>query len=321
MHFTAGETFKTVDVPLTDDVYAEGNETFSVSLSNATGTTLGSPTSTTITITDNETTTGANPIDAADFFVHQHYIDFLNREPDPSGFSFWTNQITSCGSDAACIEVKRINVSAAFFLSIEFQETGYLVYRTYKAAYGNLPGAPVPVKLNEFLPDTQQIDQGVIVGSGAWQTQLENNKVAFMQDFVTRARFTAAYPTTLTPAQFVDMLFANAGVTPSAAETNAAVAEFAGAGNTSDTAARARALRRVAENATLKQQETNRAFVLMQYFGYLRRNPNDAPEPGLNFAGYNFWLGKLNQFNGNFVNAEMVKAFILSGEYRQRFGP
>jgi len=61
--------------------------------------------------------------------------------------------------------------------------------------------------------------------------------------------------------------------------------------------------------------------VLMQYFGYLRRNPNDAPEAGLDFTGYNFWLDKLNQFNGNFISAEMVKAFISSGEYRQRFGP
>ena len=67
--------------------------------------------------------------------------------------------------------------------------------------------------------------------------------------------------------------------------------------------------------------EFNRAFVLMQYFGYLRRNPNDAPEPGLNFDGYNFWLNKLNKFEGNFVNAEMVKAFIDSSEYRRRFGP
>ena len=97
--------------------------------------------------------------------------------------------------------------------------------------------------------------------------------------------------------------------------------EFAGAGNTTDTAARGRALRRVAENSLLNQQETNRAFVLMQYFGYLRRNPNDAPEAGLDFTGYNFWLDKLNQFNGNFISAEMVKAFISSGEYRQRFGP
>ncbi len=62
------------------------------------------------------------------------------------------------------------------------------------------------------------------------------------------------------------------------------------------------------------------AFVLMQYFGYLRRNPNDPPEPTLDFQGYNFWLNKLNQFNGDFRAAEMVKAFLVSTEYRQRFG-
>ncbi|HYY96490.1 MAG TPA: hypothetical protein VE713_18440, partial [Pyrinomonadaceae bacterium] len=68
------------------------------------------------------------------------------------------------------------------------------------------------------------------------------------------------------------------------------------------------------------RREGNRAFVLMEYFGYLRRNPNEAPEPTLDFQGYNFWLSKLNSFNGNFVQAEMVKAFITSIEYRQRFG-
>jgi hypothetical protein len=83
-------------------------------------------------------------------------------------------------------------------------------------------------------------------------------------------------------------------------------------------AARARALRRVAENATLAQQEFNRAFVLMQYFGYLRRNPNDPPDS--NFDGYHYWLNKLELFNGNYAQAEMVKAFLVSIEYRQRFG-
>jgi hypothetical protein len=145
--------------------------------------------------------------------------------------------------------------------------------------------------------------------------------VAYALDFVSRSRFTAAYPTTLTPAQFVDALFSNGAVTPSTTDRNAAINEFAGAGNTADVAARARALRRVAENSILNNQEKNRAFVLMQYFGYLRRNPNDPPEANLDFGGYNFWLGKLNEFNGNFVNAEMVKAFIVSGEYRHRFGP
>jgi hypothetical protein len=82
---------------------------------------------------------------------------------------------------------------------------------------------------------------------------------------------------------------------------------------------RAQVLRAVAEHANVVRREFNQAFVLMQYFGYLRRNPDDAPEPGLNFNGYNFWLGKLNEFNGNYINAEMVKAFITSDEYRNRF--
>jgi hypothetical protein len=264
----------------------------------------------------------ANSIDDPQFFVIQHYRDFLNREPDASGLAFWTNEITSCGTNAQCIQVKRINVSAAFFLSIEFRETGFLVYRFYKAAYDNLPGAPVPVTRNEFLPDTQQIGLDVVVGAPNWEAKLEANKQAFAAAFVTRSRFTSAYATSLTPAQFVDELYEKAGVTsPPSGERTAAINEFGGAGNTADTAARGRALRRVAENSTLGQQELNRAFVLMQYFGYLRRNPNDPPEIGLDFGGYNFWLNKLIEFNGNFVEAEMVKAFITSGEYRHRFGP
>ena len=320
LHFAANETSKPITIPIVDDAYAEGSENLIFTLNSPTGATLGTTTSATVTIIDNEATNGANPIDVSSFFVRQHYVDFLNREPDASGLSFWIGEIENCTPKPQCTEIKRINVSAAFFLSIEFQETGYLVYRMYKASYANVPATPVPVRLIEFLPDTQQIGQGVVVGVGNWQAQLEANKAAFAQAFVTRSRFITAYPTALVPAQFVDSVFSNAGVTPSTTDRNAAITEFGGAADTANTAARGRALRRVAENSILNQQETNKAFVLMQYFGYLRRNPNDAPEPGLNFNGYNFWLGKLNQFNGNFVNAEMVRAFIVSGEYRQRFG-
>ncbi len=260
-----------------------------------------------------------NAIDDTNTFVVQHYRDFLNREPDSSGLAFWDNQISSCGTDAGCTEVRRINTSAAFFLSIEFQESGYLIYRFYRSAFGNLPGAPVPLKLSDFLPDAQQIGQGVIVGQGSWQQQIENNKQIFATDFVQRSTFTSVYPTTMTPQVFVDTLFTTAGVIPSSSERSAAINEFGAATNTSDVAARGRALRRVAENTTLASQEFNRAFVLMQYFGYLRRNPNDAPDG--NFDGYNFWLNKLTQFNGNYIQAEMVKAFLLSTEYRRRFGP
>jgi hypothetical protein len=262
---------------------------------------------------------GVNPLDDAQFFVRQHYQDFLNREPDADGLAFWTNEITSCGNDQQCIDVKRINVSAAYFLSIEFQQTGYLVYRFYKASYGNALDAPVPVRLNEFLPDTKEIGQGLVVNQSGWEQLLESNKQTFATEFVQRSRFVSAYPTSMSSEQFVDALFANAGVTPSASERTAAINEFSFGATTNDVAARTRALRRVAENSTLAQQEFNRAFVLMQYFGYLRRNPNDAPDA--NFAGYTFWLNKLDSFNGDFAQAEMVKAFINSAEYRQRFGP
>jgi hypothetical protein len=254
--------------------------------------------------------------DSADF-VTQHYRDFLGREPDAGGLAFWTNEIESCGADAQCRELKRVNTSAAFFLSIEFQETGYLIYKTYKAAFGNMPGAPVPLTLGEFLPDKQEISDGVIIGQPGAGAVLEQNKADYFDAFVRRARFTSTYPATLTPEQYVDSLSANTGGALTAVERQAAINEFGGAATIADAGARARALRRVAENAEFTRLERNRAFVLMQYFGYLRRNPNDAPDS--NFGGYQFWLNKLEQFNGNFVEAEMVKAFITSLEYLRRF--
>jgi hypothetical protein len=329
VQFAAGETSKTFSIPIIDDSYAEGNETFTVSLNNASGASLGTPSTATVMIVDNDIVTGPNPVDQSTFYVPQHYLDFLNREPDTSGLNFWVNNIESCGADANCRAVKRIDTSAAFFLSIEFQQTGYLVERIYKAAYGDASGTstlggahqlPVPIiRLNEFLSDTQEIGQGVVVLQPGWEQVLENNKQAFTGEFVQRSRFTAAFPTSMSPAQFVDALFTNAGVTPAAMDRTIAINEFAGATDTSNVTARSRALRDVAENSTLNQQEFNRAFVLMQYFGYLRRNPNDPQDT--DFTGYDFWLTKLNQFNGNFINAEMVKAFINSIEYRQRFGP
>jgi len=123
-----------------DDSYAEGNESFTFYVEQSNAATLGSPAAATITITDNETVNGTNPIDTASFFVRQHYLDFLNRQPDQAGLDFWVGNFTPCGTDPQCIEVRRINVSAAFFLSIEFQQTGYLVERIYKSSYGDATG-------------------------------------------------------------------------------------------------------------------------------------------------------------------------------------
>ena len=478
--FNPGETSKTVRVLIVNDNFVDGDETINLALSNPTGAGLGmgSPTYATIKISDNDAIAPTtNPIDDAQFFVRQNYLDFLNREPDVAGFNFWTNQITSCGSDANCIAVKRINVSAAFFLSIEFQNTGMLAYLSQKAAFGNLPnsfgGTPVPVLYGTFEKDVQALQKDFVVGVVGADAQLETNKQAYFNDFVTRPQFLDKYPSSLTNAQYVDALLANAGIDPAnqrlfvvsltnsqevppttptlsgggarpassgtarfqfnaaqtaltftatinnidvtgsqTADTNdnlgnahihagASVApgvngpvvwgffgspfndnnpndasstpfssgvggtfrgkwdapegngttlaaqlsnlrqgrayinfhttQFTGgeirgnfpsetafrdslvAGLNGSTETRATVLRKIAESEEFAANETNPAFVLMEYFGYLRRDPD--------VAGYNFWLNKLNAFNGSFINAEMVKAFITSSEYRQRFGP
>jgi hypothetical protein len=251
-----------------------------------------------------------NPVGDVNFFVRQHYLDFLNREPDTNGLAFWRDDVFGCGAARACVEAKRVNVSAAFFLSIEFQQTGSLVYKMHKAAFGNLAGKPVAVRRADFLADTRTIGSTpaqVIVGQGNWQAQLEANKQAFALAFVQRPAFQSAH-SGQGAAAYVDSLFANTGVTFTAAERQAAINAF-GAGGTSGQAA---ALRSVAESNSVSSKTFNEAFVLMQYFGYLQRDPDDE--------GYSFWLGKLNQFNGDYIAAEMVKAFITSTEYMDRFG-
>jgi len=320
LHFGPGESSKSITVLIIDDLRAgEESESFNIKLSSPAGATLGSTSSAVVAIQDNDPTiTNVNPIDSAEFFVRQHYFDFLNRVPDAPGLAFWVDQMTHCGS--ADPLVCRINVSAAFFLSIEFQRTGYLVYRTYKTAYGdaaspNVAGTVPIVKLNEFLTDSHQLGENVIVGTQGWEQQLETNTVAYMRQFVNEPRFLNAFPLNMTPAEFVDKLNTNAGGVLTQLERDQLIMQLTGAPDA--TTGRATALRQVADNELLKQRELNRAFVLMQYFGYLRRNPNDPQD--VDFSGWKFWLDKLNQFNGDFVAAEMVKAFITSAEYRNRF--
>ena len=120
--------------------------------------------------------------------------------------------------------------------------------------------------------------------------------------------FATRFPASQSATEFVSALYASAGITPTQSEIDAAVSAFGAGGS----AGRIAALRKVADSNSVVQAEFNPAFVLMEYFGYLRRDPDTS--------GYNFWLGKLEQFNGNYVQADMVKSFIVSIEYRSRFG-
>jgi hypothetical protein len=278
---------------------------------------------------DDAPTAAANPIDDPQYFVRQHYFDFLNREPDPAGLDFWTKEITNCGADQVCRELKRVSVSTAFFLSIEYQNTGYLVYRFYKSSFTESAERPRGLpRIDEVISDSQQVQRGLIVGQAGWEQQLDQNKREFARQWVQRAEFLARFPGDMAAGAFVDKLFANSEVTPAQAERDAAVTAF-GAGGVEG---RAAALLNVADSGPVYNKQYNAAFVLMQYFGYLRRNPDDMPDAS--FAGYDFWLSKLDSFSvpGQDVRdeavalrrvrrAEMVRAFLVSGEYLSRFGP
>src|SRR6185369_10958154 len=184
---------------------------------------------------------------------------------DQSGIDFWTGQMTNCGSPD--LLVCRVNVSGAFFLSIEFQQTGYLVERIYKTGYGDAIGTStiggshqifVPVvRANEFLADTQRVGRGVVVGQAGWETALENNKQAYALEFVQTTRFINAFPTTMTPAQFVDLLNQNAGNVLSASERATAINLFGGAATTSNLTVRVQVLRQVVQDPDFVSAEFN----------------------------------------------------------------
>jgi len=169
---------------------------------------------------------------------------------------------------------------------------------------------------DEVTQDQQQIGQGVVVGQPGYAQVLDANKSAYAAQVKNSAAFASRFPQT-NPSGYVDALYASAGVTPTAAERQAAIDAFTSA--SSPEAGRAAALRAVADSNSIRAAELNTAFVLLQYQGYLRRNPTDAPNT--DDSGYQFWLGKLNGAGGNYVAAEMVASFLWSDEYILRFGP
>ncbi|MGI8655327.1 MAG: DUF4214 domain-containing protein [Pyrinomonadaceae bacterium] len=296
LRFAAGETMKSFDVLIVNDVYQEPDETVNLTLSNASGATLGTQQTAMLTIRDNDTTTPTtNPIDETRFFVRMQYLDFLAREGDTEGYDYWTSQIAKCvAADQKCINTQRNAVSAAFFIEQEFQDTGSFVYRFYKASYGQNPN------YGQFMADRSRVIGGANLDAG---------KQSFAEQWVQRTEFTAAYPANLSGAELIDALLQTvqkgSGINLSS-QRDALIGDYNANRN------RARIVQLIADNATFKQAEYNRAFVLMQYFGYLRRDPDEG--------GYNFWLDILNnKVPGNFTS--MVCAFINSAEYQKRFSP
>jgi hypothetical protein len=300
--FAVGETQKTFTIPIIDDAFVEPQESFQVQLSNLRGdAVLGTLNSTRVTITNNDRAGQPNPIDVSSFFVRQHYLDFLSREPETG--EPWTRTLNNCpAGNTSC---DRIQVSASFFNSPEFQLKGFFVFRFYKVAFGRLPD------YTEIIPDMRRI-------TGRTPTEVFQKRADYTNAFVRRQEFVSLYAG-LSNQAYVAMLLGRYQLTqvttpdPQQPDgttkvvlTNAQLVSRLDAG----TLTRAQVLRAVVQADEVGAAEFNKAFVAMQYYGYLRRNP-DA-------AGYQGWLSFLEANPSDYRT--MVRGFVDSVEYRLRFG-
>ncbi|HEV7904098.1 MAG TPA: Calx-beta domain-containing protein [Pyrinomonadaceae bacterium] len=302
LYFAAGETEKQFDVMITDDAYVENTESFPVEIFNPAGATLGARTTASVEISANDEPGIPNPIDFSLFFVRQHYLDFLTREPEM--FEPWSPVLNNCSNvydNPAC---DRITVSSSFFRAPESGFKGYFVYRFYALSYGRMP------RYNEIIPDMTSL-------SGASAEEVFANRAAFAERWLARQEFRNLYDAK-TNAGFVGTLMDRYGLaritTPAPANPEGASkvmltrADLIG-GLDNQTLTRAQVVRAIVESDEVFAAEFNPAFVAMQYFGYLRRDPD---------PDYNKWLAYLKANPTDFRT--MVRGFVNSVEYRLRFG-
>jgi hypothetical protein len=309
LSFAANETSKTINVPIIDDGHAEGAETFQLRLNNPSGAVLGASNVATITITDNDAQGAPNPVTASHpFFVRQQYLDFLSREPDSGGFNAWVSVLQGCANPNSGPQVPsqcdRIYVSGeGFFRSLEFQMKGAYVFRFYKAAFNRLP------EYTEIVSD-----MSFVAGETAAEVYARKAQLATL--FTQRQEFQTIYGA-MNNELFVNTLLGRYNLTqvttpdPSNPDgntkvtlTNTALRDMLNA----STLTRAQVLRAVADSDAVAAREFNNAFVGMQYYGYLRRKPDDA--------GFQNWLLVLQSGNVR----TMVNGFLNSSEYNLRFG-
>jgi photosystem II stability/assembly factor-like uncharacterized protein len=316
--FAPGEFVKTIAIPLIDDAYVEGSESVQLQLTNPLGATLGARANATLVINDNDAPGQPNPIWGRAFFVRQHYLDFLSREPDQSGFDAWTGVLNRCPDEfnvdpnnAASAACDRLTVSASFFGSQEFQLKGFYVFRFYKVAYGASGDTP------DYVPAYAEVISDMRAVTGQTSQEVFAKKAIYANLFTQRAGFNALYGG-LSHDAYVAALMGRynlpAITTPDPQQPDAAPritltrAELV-ARLTDGRMTRGQVLRAIADSTEVFNTEYNSAFVAMQYYGYLRRTP-DA-------AGYRAWLNALQR--GESFRT-MVNGFMNSTEYRLRFG-
>jgi hypothetical protein len=234
-------------------------------------------------------------VDGVDFFVTQQYIDFLGRLPDSIGLANWIDTLGNCPDagfgENANPSCDRVHVSAGFFLSEEFRGRGYFAYKFYEVGFDRRP------TYLEFVPDMAEV-------GGAQSPESEVlSKAAYTDAFVQRQEFKNRYDA-LSNSDYVNALETNAEVTLT---NKAALIDALNLNQKT----RAQVLREIVELQSVSDKFFIRAFVAMQYFGYLRRDPDTI--------GYNNWVTTLTADPNNFRH--MIFGFVFSDEYRHRFGP
>src|SRR5207237_1361752 len=209
--FAPGEFSKTVAIPLINDAYVEPSESVQLQLTNAIGTTLGARTTATLIITDDDTPVLPNPILGRAFFVLQHYLDFLSREPDQSGFDAWTGVLARCPDEfntdpnnAASAGCDRLTVSASFFGSQEFQLKGYFVFRFYKVAFAPAVNSDYVPAYSEVVPDMRAV-------TGQTAAETFQKKAAYAEAFAGRQAFRNIYDS-MSNAEYVATLLGPYGL-------------------------------------------------------------------------------------------------------------
>jgi hypothetical protein len=127
---------------------------------------------------------------------------------------------------------------------------------------------------------------------------------------VQQPEFVQKFQMNVTAESFVDALLAHVSASSQvdlSRERSQLIAKYQTGGSLNES--RALVLTMVTEDGSFQQAEYNPSFVLLEYFSYLRRDP----DPG----GYQFWLNALNSAPGNYRG--MVCSFITSAEYQRRF--
>jgi hypothetical protein len=309
LSFAAGESSKSFTVPIVDDSFAEGTETFRLKLTVAGGASLGAPALITVTINDNDAAQGGtNPINQTPFFVRQQYLDFLSREPEPD--EPWSGVLNRCPNvntgPEAVTDCDRIAVSAAFFGSQEFRLKGFYVFTFYQVAFDGQ------------LPEYTQIVQDMRNVTGTTPAETFQKRASFATEFAARTAFKSAYDAK-SNADYVASLLARYQLTvittrdpqnPEGAQRVVLARDELTSRLNANTLTRAQVLRAVVEADEVQAAEFTRAFVGMQYYGYLRRTPDEG--------GYQGWLKYLKE-NPN-DSRTMVHGFLNSVEYKLRFG-